>query len=93
MTNNPNDAEESKISSDAKDHAPFMSEPARPVRKIDKQYSVSLLTLRYYESGDLFRPLHKGTTCLQRIQDCHRRKMALHGKRFGFSTAEIDGLL
>ena len=53
-------------------------------------YQVTPRTLRYYEDQGIITPQREGQRRIYNHRDRTRLKLALRGKRLGFSLAEID---
>ena len=60
---------------------------------MSRSYSVSLRTLRYYESRGLIKPRREGNTRFYRDADRVRLGMILQGKKLGFTLTEINDLI
>lgn len=58
-----------------------------------KEFDVSLRTLRFYEDKNLLNPRRDGVTRIYSRRDRARLKLALMGKRVGFSLKEIKEML
>lgn len=56
------------------------------------EFDVTTRTIRHYEDEGLLTPRREGTNRLFSIRDRVRLKLALRGKRLGFSLAEIREL-
>ena len=57
-----------------------------------KEFGVTTRTIRFYEDQGLLSPKREGTTRVFSPRDRVRLKLALRGKRLGFSLAEIREL-
>ena len=57
-----------------------------------QEFGVTTRTIRHYEDEGLLSPLREGTNRLFGNRDRVRLKLALRGKRLGFSLAEIREL-
>ena len=56
-------------------------------------YQVTPRTLRYYEDQGIITPQREGQRRIYNHRDRTRLKLALRGKRLGFSLAEIRNLI
>lgn len=63
------------------------------IGELAREFGVSLRTLRFYEDKGLFRPERRGARRLYSRRDRARLKLALMGKRVGFSLGEIKEML
>ena len=63
------------------------------ISQMSRSYSVSLRTLRYYESRGLIKPRREGNTRFYRDADRVRLGMILQGKKLGFTLTEINDLI
>ena len=63
------------------------------ISQMSRSYSVSLRTLRYYESRGLIKPRREGNTRFYRDADRMRLGMILQGKKLGFTLTEINDLI
>ncbi|HSC94090.1 MAG TPA: MerR family DNA-binding transcriptional regulator [Burkholderiales bacterium] len=62
------------------------------ISQLAKEFDVTTRTIRFYEDQGLLSPTREGTTRLFSPRDRVRLKLALRGKRLGFSLAEIREL-
>jgi DNA-binding transcriptional MerR regulator len=62
------------------------------ISELAKEFDVTTRTIRFYEDQGLLSPTREGTTRLFSPRDRVRLKLALRGKRLGFSLAEIREL-
>ena len=62
------------------------------ISQLSKEFDVTTRTIRHYEDKGLLNPQREGTTRLFSNRDRVRLKLALRGKRLGFSLAEIREL-
>jgi DNA-binding transcriptional MerR regulator len=60
---------------------------------LSKEFSVTLRTLRFYEDKGLLNPARKGQMRIYNRRDRARLKLALMGKKVGFSLNEIKDML
>ena len=62
------------------------------ISELAKEFGVTTRTIRYYEDEGLLSPRREGTNRVFANRDRVRLKLALRGKRLGFSLAEIREL-
>ena len=62
------------------------------ISDLAKEFDVTTRTIRHYEDEGLLSPQREGTNRLFSNRDRVRLKLALRGKRLGFSLAEIREL-
>jgi len=62
------------------------------ISELAKEFEVTTRTIRFYEDEGLLSPRREGTTRIFSPRDRVRLKLALRGKRLGFSLAEIREL-
>jgi len=62
------------------------------ISELAKEFEVTTRTIRHYEDEGLLSPQRDGTNRLFSSRDRVRLKLALRGKRLGFSLAEIREL-
>jgi DNA-binding transcriptional MerR regulator len=62
------------------------------ISELAKEFGVTTRTIRFYEDQGLLSPTREGTTRVFSGRDRVRLKLALRGKRLGFSIAEIREL-
>ncbi len=62
------------------------------ITDLAREFKVTTRTIRHYESVGLLIPRREGTSRLFSNRDRVRLKLALRGKRLGFSLAEIREL-
>ena len=60
---------------------------------LSREFGVTLRTLRFYEDRGLLSPKRHGTTRIYNRRDRARLKLALMGKKVGFSLVEIKEML
>jgi len=58
-----------------------------------REFGITLRTLRFYEDKGLLNPKRHGTSRIYNRRDRARLKLALMGKKVGFSIAEIKEML
>lgn len=62
------------------------------ISELAKEFGVTTRTIRFYEDQGLLSPKRDGTTRIFTPRDRVRLKLALRGKRLGFTLAEIREL-
>lgn len=62
------------------------------ISELARDFSVTTRTIRFYEDQGLLSPQRNGTNRVFSQRDRVRLKLALRGKRLGFSLAEIREL-
>jgi DNA-binding transcriptional MerR regulator len=62
------------------------------ISELAKEFGVTTRTIRFYEDQGLLNPAREGTNRIFSGRDRVRLKLALRGKRLGFSLAEIREL-
>lgn len=62
------------------------------ISDLAKEFGVTTRTIRFYEDQGLLSPAREGTSRVFSSRDRVRLKLALRGKRLGFSLAEIREL-
>jgi len=62
------------------------------ISELAKEFEVTTRTIRFYEDEGLLSPKREGTNRVFSQRDRVRLKLALRGKRLGFSLAEIREL-
>lgn len=62
------------------------------ISELAREFGVTTRTIRHYEDEGLLSPRREGTNRLFSNRDRVRLKLALRGKRLGFSLAEIREL-
>ena len=62
------------------------------ISDLAKEFGVTTRTIRFYEDQGLLNPAREGTSRIFSNRDRVRLKLALRGKRLGFSLAEIREL-
>jgi DNA-binding transcriptional MerR regulator len=63
------------------------------IAELAADFDVTPRTLRFYESKGILRPFRRGTTRLYSERDRTRLKLALRGKRLGFSLEECRDII
>lgn len=62
------------------------------ISDLAKEFGITTRTIRFYEDQGLLSPRREGTSRVFSNRDRVRLKLALRGKRLGFSLAEIREL-
>ncbi len=62
------------------------------ITELATEFGVTTRTMRHYEDQGLLNPRREGTSRLYSSRDRVRLKLALRGKRLGFSLAQIREL-
>jgi DNA-binding transcriptional MerR regulator len=62
------------------------------ISELAKEFGVTTRTIRHYEDQGLLSPTREGSSRVFRNRDRVRLKLALRGKRLGFSLGEIREL-
>ena len=62
------------------------------ISELAREFDVTTRTIRFYEDQGLISPTREGTTRIFSPRDRVRLKLALRGKRLGFTLAEIREL-
>jgi DNA-binding transcriptional MerR regulator len=62
------------------------------ISELAREFGVTTRTIRFYEDEGLLSPRREGTNRIFSPRDRVRLKLALRGKRLGFSLAEIREL-
>lgn len=62
------------------------------ISELAREFAVTTRTIRFYEDEGLLSPKREGTNRIFSQRDRVRLKLALRGKRLGFSLAEIREL-
>ena len=70
-----------------------MSQKTWSISDLAKEFDITPRTLRYYEDHGILSPERIGTQRLYHPCDRTRLKLALRGKRMGFSLADIRTLI
>lgn len=63
------------------------------ISELSREFDVTPRTLRYYEDQGILDPERVGTQRIYHARDKTRLKLALRGKRMGFSLADIRSLI
>ena len=67
-------------------------ETALTISDLAKEFGITIRAIRHYEDEGLLNPRREGTNRLFSNRDRVRLKLALRGKRLGFTLAEIREL-
>lgn len=70
-----------------------MTQEVWSISELAEIYQVTPRTLRYYEDQGIVTPAREGQKRIYNQRDRTRLKLALRGKRLGFSLAEIRNLI
>jgi DNA-binding transcriptional MerR regulator len=70
-----------------------MMPETKTIGEVCAEFQVTPRALRFYEAKGLLSPIRDGQKRLFTHRDRARLKLILRGKRFGFSLAELKGLL
>ncbi|CAM5182737.1 MerR family DNA-binding transcriptional regulator [Oligella ureolytica] len=70
-----------------------MAQEIWSISDLAEMYQVTPRTLRYYEDQGIISPARDGQKRIYNQRDRTRLKLALRGKRLGFSLAEIRNLI
>ena len=62
------------------------------ISELAREFGITTRTIRFYEDQGLLNPKREGTNRIFSSRDRVRLKLALRGKRLGFSLAEIREL-
>ena len=63
------------------------------IGELSREFGVTLRTLRFYEDKGLLSPKRRGTNRIYNRRDRARLKLALLGKKIGFSLVEIKEMI
>jgi len=63
------------------------------INALSREFGVTPRTLRFYEDKGILSPARRGTTRLFSERDRTRLKLALRGKRLGFSLEECSEII
>lgn len=66
---------------------------AYTIGELSREFDVTLRTLRFYEDRGLLSPKRQGTSRIYNRRDRARLKLALMGKKVGFSLTQIKEML
>jgi DNA-binding transcriptional MerR regulator len=66
--------------------------PTFSITELAREFGVTTRTIRHYEEQGLLNPTREGTSRIFGHRDRVRLKLALRGKRLGFSLGEIREL-
>lgn len=63
------------------------------IREVSREFGVTARALRFYEDKGLLTPVRRGTRRLYSDRDRTRLKLALRGRRLGFSLEECREII
>lgn len=70
-----------------------MADQAYSIQQLSREFEVTPRALRFYEDKGLLTPARRGTTRLYSDRDRIRLRLALRGKRLGFSLEECREII
>ncbi len=70
-----------------------MGESTFTISELSREFAVTPRTIRYYEDQGLLSPRREGRQRVYAKRDRTRLKLALRGKRLGFSLADIKEMI
>ena len=70
-----------------------MADQAYSIQQLSREFEVTPRALRFYEDKGLLTPARRGTTRLYTDRDRIRLRLALRGKRLGFSLEECREII
>ena len=70
-----------------------MADQAYSIQQLSREFAVTPRALRFYEDKGLLTPARRGTTRLYSDRDRIRLRLALRGKRLGFSLEECREII
>ncbi|MEO8224341.1 MAG: MerR family DNA-binding transcriptional regulator [Gammaproteobacteria bacterium] len=70
-----------------------MPDQAYSIQQLSREFEVTPRALRFYEAKGLLTPARRGTTRLYSDRDRTRLRLALRGKRLGFSLEECREII
>jgi DNA-binding transcriptional MerR regulator len=70
-----------------------MNESTFTITELSREFAVTPRTIRYYEDQGLLAPRRVGQQRIYAKRDRTRLKLALRGKRLGFSLADIKQMI
>jgi DNA-binding transcriptional MerR regulator len=70
-----------------------MTESTFTITELSREFAVTPRTIRYYEDQGLLSPSREGQQRVYAKRDRTRLKLALRGKRLGFSLADIKEMI
>ena len=70
-----------------------MADQAYSIQQLSREFDVTPRALRFYEDKGLLTPARRGTTRLYSDRDRTRLRLALRGKRLGFSLEECREII
>jgi DNA-binding transcriptional MerR regulator len=70
-----------------------VADQAYSIQQLSREFEVTPRALRFYEDKGLLTPARRGTTRLYSDRDRIRLRLALRGKRLGFSLEECREII
>lgn len=70
-----------------------MTQTTWTISELADEFNITARTLRFYEQHDILSPAREGQKRIYSQRDRTRLKLALRGKRLGFSLSEICSLI
>ncbi len=70
-----------------------MADQGYSIQQLSREFAVTPRALRFYEDKGLLTPARRGTTRLYSDRDRIRLRLALRGKRLGFSLEECREII
>ncbi len=70
-----------------------MTQTTWTISELADEFQITARTLRFYEQHDILSPAREGQKRIYSQRDRTRLKLALRGKRLGFSLSEICSLI
>jgi DNA-binding transcriptional MerR regulator len=70
-----------------------LADQAYSIQQLSREFAVTPRALRFYEDKGLLTPARRGTTRLYSDRDRIRLRLALRGKRLGFSLEECREII
>ncbi len=70
-----------------------MADQAYSIQQLSREFAVTPRALRFYEDKGLLTPARRGATRLYSDRDRIRLRLALRGKRLGFSLEECREII
>jgi DNA-binding transcriptional MerR regulator len=70
-----------------------MEQSTFTITELSREFAVTPRTIRYYEDQGLLSPRREGQQRIYAKRDRTRLKLALRGKRLGFSLADIKQMI
>jgi DNA-binding transcriptional MerR regulator len=70
-----------------------LADQAYSIQQLSREFEITPRALRFYEDKGLLTPARRGTTRLYSDRDRIRLRLALRGKRLGFSLEECREII